>query len=144
MHALAESIGPNAPYEIRRQDDIAHIAASKTSATTGYVIFKAKTVLGGSEVIFVSQPCVITTCRSATDLVLSIADPDLSFVNHDKAPNQWGYSQPSTIAITLHGRWKPDANSTAIVTYRGPGNTEITVRCKDGLTSSVRLTPISM
>ena len=53
----------------------------------------------------------------------------------------WGYSQPSTIIITLHRRWKTD-NSAATIAYPKPGDTEITIRCKDGLTSSITLVPV--
>jgi chondroitin-sulfate-ABC endolyase/exolyase len=141
MVALSESMSRNAPYEIRQQDDTAHIVASKPDATAGYVIFKADATLSGNEVASVSRPCVITTHRPGADMVLSIADPDLNFIDKDKAPTQWGYSQPSTIIITLHGRWKTD-NSAAAIAYLKPGDTEITIRCKDGLTSSITLMPV--
>ena len=123
-----------------RQDDAAHIVASKTDATTGYIVFKANTTLGGSEVTSVSglrhyrhppTGCWSGSCR--------IADPDLNFIDKDKAPGQWGYSQPSATALTLAGALKTDNNSTATVTYPEPGNTEVTVRCQSGLTSSIKL-----
>ena len=141
MAALSESMSQNAPYEIRQQDDTAHIVVSKSDATTGYVIFKADAPLSGNGVASVSKPCVITTHRQGADMVLSIADPDLNFIDKDKAPTQWGYSQPSTIIITLHGRWKTD-NLAAAIAYPKLGDTEITIRCKDGLTSSIKLMPV--
>jgi len=141
MAALAESMGPNAPYEIRQQDDSAHIVTSKTDGTTGFVIFKANSPLHDDTVTSASQPCVLTTCRSGADMVLSIADPDLNFIDHDKAPNQWGYSQPSTIVVALRGRWRTDTSATAAVTDPEPKATAITIRCQNGLTSSVKLMP---
>ncbi len=132
----------NAPYEIRQQDDTAHIVASKSDATTGYVIFKANTSLSGNDVISVSKPCVITTHRPSAEMVLSIADPDLNFIDHDKEPRYWGYSQPSTVVVALHGRWKTATDSTVAVTYPEPEKTDIAIRCQNGLTSSIQLMPV--
>ncbi len=139
--ALSESMSRNSPYEIRQQDDTAHIVASKADATSGYVIFKADTTPSGNEVASVSRPCVINTYRPGADMVLSIADPDLKFIDNDKDSRQWGYSQPSIITITLHGRWGSD-DSAAAIAYPKAGHTEITIRCKDGLTSSIKLMPV--
>jgi hypothetical protein len=76
-------------------------------------------------------------------MVLSIADPDLNFVDNDKSFTNWGYSQPSTCVITLHSRWKTDGKTDATVAYPNPSDTEITVRCKDGLTTSIKLMPVA-
>lgn len=143
MAALSKSMSQSAPYEICQHDDNAHIVASKSDAAKGYVIFKADAVLRGGDVTSVSRPCVITTSRPGAGMVLSVADPDLNFIDNDKAPTQWGYSQPSTIVIMLDGRWRIDDDSTVAVTYPKPGETAIAVRCKDGLTSSVTLMPVS-
>jgi hypothetical protein len=131
----------SAPSEIRRQDDIAHIVARKSEETTGYVIFKANTTLNDNAITSVSTPCVITTHRREADMVLSVADPDLNFIDNDKAPGQWGYSRPSTIVITLRGRWRTDGTSPDAMACPKPGNTELTVRCKNGVTSSIKLIP---
>ncbi len=141
MTVLWDSMSTNTPFEILQQDDTAHIVASKCDATTGYVIFKADAALSNDTVTAASHPCVITTHRSNDDMVLSIADPDLNFIDNEKAPTQWGCSKPSTIAVTLHGRWKTEDNSTAAVTHPETGDTEITIRCNDGLTSSITLKP---
>ena len=141
MAALSESMSRSALAEIRRQDDIAHIVARKSEETTGYVIFKANTTLNDNAITSVSTPCVITTHRREADMVLSVADPDLNFIDNDKAPGQWGYSRPSTIVITLRGRWRTDGTSPDAMACPKPGNTELTVRCKNGVTSSIKLIP---
>ena len=143
MDALARSMERNAPYEIRQQDETAHIVASKPDATTGYVIFKADVALKGDGVASASRPCVITTHRPGAAMVLSIADPDLNFVDNDKSFTNWGYSQPSTCIITLHSRWKTDGKTDATVAYPNPSDTEVIVRCKDGLTTSIKLMPVA-
>ena len=139
MADLAVAMRQNAPYEILQADAVAHIVASKADATKGYVVFTAQAPLHGDAVTSVSRPCVLTTLRTGADLVLSVADPDLNFIDNDKAPNQWGYSQPSTIVITLHGRWKTAAGSTAVIAYPRPGQTALTLRCQNGLTSTLKL-----
>ena len=143
MDTLAQSMEHDAPYQIRRQDDTAHIVESKAEATTSYVIFKENTALGGSDVASVSRPCVITTHCSDSGMVLSIADPDLNLIDKDKDYPAWGYSQPSSIVITLHGAGKRIKTHTAAVAYPKPGETTITVTCKDGLTTSIKLMPVA-
>jgi chondroitin-sulfate-ABC endolyase/exolyase len=143
MAVLSESMSQNAPYEVLQQDETAHIVASKAEETTGYVIFKANTTLNDNTITSTSQSCVITTQRHGTEMVFSVADPDLNFIDNDKAPNQWGYSQPSTIVVTLRGRWKIDGDSAAAIADPKTGETAITVICTDGLTSSVKLIPNS-
>jgi chondroitin-sulfate-ABC endolyase/exolyase len=142
MAAFSESMSRNAPYEIHQQNDTADIVASKPDSTAGYVIFKADATLSGNEVASVSKPCVITTHRAGADMVLSVADPDLNFIDKDRDSHQWGYSQPSSITVTLHGRWGTD-NSAAAIACPKPGDTGITIQCKDGVTSSIKLRPVS-
>jgi len=72
-----------------------------------------------------------------------VADPDLNLVDNDKPDVELlGYSQSSTIVITLHGRWETAADSTVAVTYPEPGKTAIAIACQNGLTSSLELIPI--
>ena len=142
MAALAGRMAKDAPYKILRQDDAAHIVLSKVDATTGYVVFKAYTATTTSEVTAVSRPCVLVTHRAGAGMTLSVADPDLNLVDNDKPDVELlGYSQSSTIVITLHGRWETAADSTVAVTYPEPGKTAIAIACQNGLTSSLELIP---
>ena len=75
-------------------------------------------------------------------MVLSVADPDLNFIDKDQDSRQWGYSQPASITVTMRGRWKTDHGASAAVTYPEPEDTAITMGCQNGLTTSLHLTPV--
>lgn len=138
MSALAEAMGQNLPYDILQQDDTAHIVASKSEATTGYAIFNAQSALKAGAIVSVSRPCIIAIHRQGANMSLSIADPDLNFIDGDKSSSRWGYSQPSTITVTLNGQWQA-ADGTNQTVASAPDKTQLSLICRDGLTSTINL-----
>ena len=143
MTAFSKEMSAVAPYEILQQDDAAHIAASKSDASEGCVIYKADTALNARSIVSASKPCVVLARRTATKLTVSVADPDLNFIDQDKDAESWGYSQPSSIQVTLRGRWQGEVGTDLQISYPSPEQTTVTVGCKDGLTSRVSLRPAS-
>jgi len=134
-----------APYEIRQQDATAHIVFSKTDAATGYVVFQPNVVLAAGPVMSASKPCVMLASQTAGKLLLSVADPDLNFLDVEKGSGAWGYSQPSTLTITLQGQWQTAERSAQIsATTSAPGKTLLRLECRDGVTTTVNLVPATV
>jgi chondroitin-sulfate-ABC endolyase/exolyase len=147
MAAFAKSMLTDTSFKIHQQDAIAHIVSSKTDFATGYAIFQPNTALNVRPVISVSKPCVILARESAGRLNLSLADPDLNFIDGEKDSKQWGYSQPALLAIMLNGQWQLEERSPNVSAISpAPGKTLLRVECRDGLTTTINLisaTPIS-
>ncbi len=142
MTAFAQSMLAAAPYEIRRQDASAHIVSAKAEASIAYAIFQPNEVLNVGPVTSASKPCLVIARETAGKLSLSVADPDLNFLDGEKDSKQWGYSQPSTIACTLQGQWQlAEHSARCSVTSYAPGKTVLRVECRDGLTTTINLIP---
>lgn len=135
MAEFAKEMQTQAPIEILRQDDDAHIVRSRADDSTGYVLYNAALPLADGILLSASKPCVILLRHSADALHCSIADPDLR-LPYDPEHKFWGYSQPSTITLTFHGKWKGQG-----AFYPNYNETKITLRCNDGLTTTVKLLP---
>lgn len=140
MAAFAEEMNREAQYRILRQDGDAHIVTSKPDTSTGYVIFKGGTSLNNGPITSASKPCVVMAHHKADgSLALSVADPDLNLIDKDKINTSWGYSQPSTLTMTLAGKWEIASGSDATVRREGD-RTLIDIVYKDGLTCNLTLT----
>ena len=145
MAAFSAAMLSAAPYEIRQQDATAHIVFSKTDAATGYVVFQPNVVLAAGPVMSASKPCVMLASQTAGKLLLSVADPDLNFLDVEKGSGAWGYSQPSTLTITLQGQWQTAERSAQIsATTSAPGKTLLRLECRDGVTTTVNLVPATV
>ena len=74
-------------------------------ATTGYAIFDAASPLADGELLGVNQPCVAMLRHDHDRLHCPVADPDLHLPYFPEI-RFWGDSQPSTLVLTLKGRWQ--------------------------------------
>ena len=139
MAAFSQDMQRQAPFEILRQDDEAHIVHSRADNSTGYVLFDTAVALSDDELLTASKPCVVMLRHENGILHCSVADPDLNMPSLP-IPHGFGYSQPSTITLTLNGHWQVTGGPSVTVAADS-GKTKLTVTCHDGLTTTVNLTP---
>ena len=138
------------PYEVIRQDSMAHIVKDKATDITGYVFFEPTKLTSSTSIISASLPCLIMEKVTKNVMSLSVADPDLHFydgkadIQYDKNGNQversiysmsWinNPSAKSEIEVILRGKWKvigiTDFFSVKSIEN---GNTILHVKCQHG------------
>ena len=139
MAAFADSMATDSPIAILQQDDDAHVVAAVAGGSEGSVIFKADAVVKSGVIAAASRPCVVWCQRSGDTLALSVADPDLNLAGSDKDPNQWGYSLPSTVVLTLRGTWRAPDGDNLTMSSPVEGHTTLSVRCQNGATTTATL-----
>lgn len=126
-------------YTVLRQDGGVH--AVRSGGTTGYLIYEAKSSgLSFGQLKGVSAPCAVLERQvSATELNLTVSDPDLRVV--DTTQNEVNYetevipSRPETLTLTLNGSWKLNGSQENVTVSKRSGDTPATiveVVCADG------------
>ncbi|TLX76030.1 T9SS type A sorting domain-containing protein [Labilibacter sediminis] len=69
----------NAPYQVIRKDEVAHVLKDRDTKTTGYVLFEANSNISQSHIKATSYPCLVMVKDKDTGgLNLSMADPALN------------------------------------------------------------------
>lgn len=155
----SDMAGQQAPYTILRQDSIVHSVKYNPENLTGLSIFQPANNLRDKYVLRNDKPCLLMYKESANQLDLAIVDPDLAFYEgEDEAPRNpdgtrkevsiysryWFKTpaQPTVVTLTLRGEWAALTNDpdAYVLEKTKDGNTLLTVHCKYGLTTDVRLT----
>ena len=148
MAGVAASMKSNHPeIEIIQQDEHAHVVKNNRLDSTGYVFFDTSAVLEDQVINKVNSPVVMMTkeWENGSGLSIAIADPDLRMEKTDENPLGW--SMPKDITVTLKGSWKLKETAeyqgreydSNIRLEQKDGNSELTITCKDGLTSEFLL-----
>lgn len=136
MAAFAQQMQTKPPFEVRRQDNTAHIVHSQADNSTGYALFDIGAPLSDKELFAANKPCVVMLHRENGRIRCSVADPDLNMPYYPEL-NNWGYSRPSTIVLTLTGGWQVAKGEGEAVVESG--KTKLTLTCRDGLTTTIDL-----
>ncbi|MEG1585412.1 MAG: chondroitinase family polysaccharide lyase [Bacteroidales bacterium] len=115
---------PELPYEIRQQDDCAHIVNYPAKSLRGYAVFKAGEIKNDVLLASADKPCMIMVReKSAGEMTLSLSNPELGFYPADKFPYQvwsidkdklYAESKEQPVIITLKGDWDLSAVSAGI------------------------------
>ena len=118
-----QMISANKPYQLIRQDSVAHIVRDKATGITAYVFFEAISNLCNTGVLSVSKPCLVMESKNREGLTMSVTDPDLHFFDgktdftfdaNGKLMERSVYSLPwvknpalnSIIEVEVAGKWQ--------------------------------------
>ncbi|MFI3317417.1 MAG: chondroitinase family polysaccharide lyase [Rikenellaceae bacterium] len=147
------------PYKVIEASSRAHIVYDAPTQTTGYVLFEAGEV-NDKIIKSTSIPSLIMVSAQKDELTVSAADPDLrlyegpsdeKFDNDGKRIERSIYSRdwidnasiPSTISITLKGKWSIAAGDKEYCTAKIEGkNTTLSFICRESKTREVRLSKV--
>lgn len=148
----------NPVYKVLQKDSFAHTVYYTPLKITASALFVAKTNSTDSLVASNSRPCLIMYQQSSDSISMSVTDPDLAFYSGpDDSPltadgkrkevsiysRSWykTNSKPSVVKLELKGAWKaaPSAAGRIQSKVLRNGNTMLSVDCKYGIASAVRL-----
>ncbi|MBD1420872.1 chondroitinase family polysaccharide lyase [Sphingobacterium chuzhouense] len=149
----------HALYTVLRKDSVMHSVKYHPQHITGLSIFKSHVHLADKYILDNSRPCLVMYKDQQNQLDLAVVDPDLAFYEgDDDAPRNadgtrreasiysryWFKtpSKPTVIKMTIKGGWKKTdtENNQHQVEQTKEGNTMLTIQCKYGLTTKLRLT----
>lgn len=156
---VATMKGKQPLYSVLRQDSVAHSVKYHPQNLTGLSIFRSAQNLGDKYIVSNNKPCSVMYREGRERLDLAVVDPDLGFYEGaDETPKNtdgtrkevsiysryWfkAPAQPSVVQITIRGEWKKlDNNDQGYdVKNVSGGRTLLTIHCKYGLTTDIRLT----
>jgi len=127
-------------YKVLQADSNAHIVVDKKSSTTGYVIFDVSKTIAAGLLSKVSAPALVMIQqeKEVESLFLSAVQPDLNFPEY-KPGRFKNYSQEVVLEITLRGNWVTAVDDSVLAISSKNGKTTLSLKCKDGLPTEVKL-----
>ncbi|MBR1630620.1 MAG: sugar lyase, partial [Paludibacteraceae bacterium] len=137
-------------YRVLQQDSMAHIVTDSLTQTTAYVLFEPQACMNNS------LPCLIMTHPTDQGLQMAVSDPDLHLYEgpadeiYDENGRRkeriiYGYkwnadpSRPSTVSLTVDGRYRLQADSADVRCQVVGSQTQIDVRCQHGMAQTFSL-----
>jgi len=93
------------PYEILRQDRIAHILRDKVSRVTGYVVFEPKEDLGVGVLRQVNRPSAVMLKEAPSALVCSVSATDVEYDKRFQGKQSPG-AVLRPVTLTFNGVWR--------------------------------------
>ena len=160
LNKFAKKVKRGKVYDVKQQDDVAHIVEYCPLNMVGLSIFKANKVLNNKLVKDTDKPSLIMYKKlSGKNYQLAVTDPDLAFYKgEDDSPvvdgkrqevsiysRKWytNPSVPSVMKVTLKGKWKVDGDNPKVekVEY-GKNETYLYVHCEYGIASKLNIKKI--
>jgi hypothetical protein len=118
-------------FDIVERSASAHIVRYPALGLTAHVLFKPRTMSGA---LGADRPCLIWEKAEGADRKeITLCDPDLNFENGagiDDVSTET--ATPTTVKLSVPGRWQLAAPSTAAVAEAKGENTMVTVTCCAG------------
>jgi chondroitin-sulfate-ABC endolyase/exolyase len=159
MEKMSLRMKSKAPvYRVLQRDSIAHSVWYAAQQITATAIFGSNRVLNDSLLMSNSKACLLMYQHTGAKLSMSVTDPDLAFYEGpDDSPKDasgkrkevsiysrnWYRSpaRPSVVTLRIKGEWAAARNNDELVKAMvgKDGNTQLDIRCKDGLVSAVEL-----
>jgi len=149
------AIASNVPYRVLQRDDNAHIVWDTVGRRWSSVVWTAGAVAAhavGADTLplkSVDRPCmVMADASTASRLDISVADPDMNWVNE--------VSQPRALRVTVRGNWRlstatgsvsawklPDVavNQNVRVVSSNATETVLEITCQHGASYDISLIP---
>lgn len=148
MAAFAQAMSsPSPPIRVLCDKDTVQVVADTTQNATGYVFYKGSETHGAGILLAADASCLVMTEASdgGKNLRLAVADPDMHMEMTKENP--YGYSQPSTIRLTVKGKWELKKAVKTIglrmpqvkVESDAQGNTVVQATVVDGLSTELHL-----
>ena len=136
-----------APIRILKDEKNVQVVADASQNVTGYVFYRAGETHDAGPILSANVPC-LAVAQMKDDgkrLDLAVSDPDMHI--NITPENPFGYSQPTTVHLTVTGLWKLKEAVNTIglplpqvkVEADGKGNTLIQAVVKDGLAAELHL-----
>jgi chondroitin-sulfate-ABC endolyase/exolyase len=147
----------NPIYKVLRKDSLAHTVYFTPEHITASALFESTSTGNDSLVISNSRPCLMMYQKNNDSLNMSVTDPDLAFYKGpDDTPltpdgkrkevsiySKGWYktpAQPTIVDLMIKGRWRTAIKGGRIQTaLLSNGNTQLSIPCKYGLASKVKL-----
>lgn len=108
---------PDEYYRVEQKDAIAHVVTHVNKKMTGYAVFQADKIIDKGQVYSTNNDCVLMLADNETGISLSVAHPDLGWLDKDKSlyqvwsvndANRWLKPVEQPVEVTLNGHWKID------------------------------------
>ncbi|MDO4162902.1 MAG: chondroitinase family polysaccharide lyase [Bacteroides sp.] len=119
------------PYQILRQDSVAHVVSDGPTGITAYAAFEAYNP--DEDEVFRTLPAETMVMRKYLkngQLLLSICDPNLNI--SEKTFTTWQASRPIEKILRLKGKWATESENSSISLFYEKEETILTVQCQDG------------
>jgi chondroitin-sulfate-ABC endolyase/exolyase len=144
-------------YKVLRKDSVAHTVYYTPEHITASPLFTSNSNSRDSLVISNSRPCLMMYQKNNDSLNMSVTDPDLAFYKGpDDTPltpdgkrkevsiySKGWYktpAQPTIVDLMIKGRWRTAIKGGRIqAALLSNGNTQLSIPCKYGLASKVKL-----
>jgi len=141
----AQMQGSAPPVTVLAMTDKLHAVESVSNNSYAAAVINAGSNINLKDVISVSKPCVfILKTLSSTQKKLSVAYPDLDFIDNGLYSDQtwWSYSNTNTVQLKLKGNWSlanPVSPNVSVISKLN-NVTTIQYLLKDGLTTDALIT----
>lgn len=138
MTTLAEAYKGSGekPYEVLREDSRVHVVRDKQTGVTAYAAFDSVSLDSGV-VTQVAQPAIVMTRQLADgQLMVSGVTPDLNMTRYTEA-------KPTSVSVTLAGRWQPVTANDKVKVKTDSSTTTLTFEIYFGMVQELTLAPVS-
>ncbi len=139
--------GEKPPYQVLMQNHQAHIVRHEVHATTAYALFETDWIIPHGILRKTDTPVMIMARENDTNVVLSLADPDLRLpkrrnVGYLDAEAERTPANVSLVRMELRGAWALQSAAPGVaILERAVDRTVLEFACAYGATTEVQLTP---
>ena len=133
MTALAAELAAgDKPYTVLQQDSTAHVVTDHTSQVTAYTAFTGTSFSDGI-VQTIAKPSIVMVKQVSADVInISGVTPDLNMSRYTAAT-------PTTVPVTIKGKWQVVADNDQVKVTVNGANTELVFTSYFGMPQQVSL-----